>query len=114
MLFRSQKYAGAIAATSDTPSIKYFEIPAAGCLTFMEITKENKGEHLGYVDGKTAIFINERNYEDRFEEFLNDPNNPKWMEIAAAGRDYALKNFNNDQAVVSLIELMYSLLNRRR
>ena len=104
-----QKYAGAIAANSFNPNAKYWEISAAGCLTFMEITKKNKGQFLGYEDGKTAVFINENNYEQKFQEFLNDPENSKWAEIANAGRNYTLKNFNNDNAVSSLVELMKSL-----
>ena len=105
-----QKYAGAIAATSVETTIKYWEIPAAGCLTFMEITEKNKGDYLGYVDGETSIFINEDNYEQKFEKFLSDPENPKWEKIANAGRDYALKNFNNDKAANSLADLMESML----
>ena len=105
-----QKYAGAIAANSYNPNVKYWEISAAGCLTFMEITKKNKGEFLGYEDGKTAIFINENNYEQKFREYLDDPENTKWEEIANAGRNYTLKNFNNDKAVSSLVELMECLL----
>ena len=104
-----QKYASAIAATSDTPSIKYFEIPAAGCLTFMEITEKNRGNYLGYTDGKNAIFINEKNYKKKFEEYLSDTDNPKWEEIAQEGRKYALVNFNNDQAVSSLVKLISEL-----
>ena len=42
-----QKYATAIAANSYNPNMKYWEIAASGCLTFMEITKNNKGEFLG-------------------------------------------------------------------
>ena len=105
-----QKYAGAIAATSVETTIKYWEIPAAGCLTFMEITEKNKGDYLGYVDGETSIFINEDNYEQKFENFLNDPYNPKWEKIANAGRDYALKNFNNEKAANSLADLMETLI----
>ena len=105
-----QKYAGAIAATSVETTIKYWEIPAAGCLTFMEITGENKGDYLGYVDGETGIFINEDNYEQKFERFLNDPENSKWEKIANAGRNYALENFNNDKAANSLVDLMASLI----
>ena len=63
-----QKYSSSIAATSDTPSIKYWEIPSAGCLTFMEITKQNRGEYLGFVDGESAVFINTDNYKEKFEE----------------------------------------------
>ncbi len=105
-----QKYAGAIAANSFNPNVKYWEISAAGCLTFMEITKKNKGEFLGYEDGKTAIFINENNYEQKFQEYLDDPENTKWEEIANAGRNYTLKYFNNDTAVSSLVDLMKYLL----
>jgi len=104
-----QKYAGAIAATSDTPSIKYWEIPAAGCLTFMEITKENRGKYLGFIDGENAIFINKENYKEKFEEFLNDTENSKWWKIANAGRDFAFKNFNNDKAVESLIDIFHKM-----
>ena len=105
-----QKYAGVIAANSFNPNVKYWETSAAGCLTFMEITKKNRGQFTGYEDGKTAIFINEDNYEEKFLEFLNDPENPKWEEIANAGRNYTLKHFNNDTAVSSLVKLMKSLL----
>ena len=105
-----QKYAGAIAATSVETTIIYWDIPAAGCLTFMEITEKNKGNYLGYVDGETSVFINEDNYEQKFEKFLSDPENPKWEKIANAGRDYALKNFNNDKAANSLADLMESML----
>ena len=72
----------------------------------MEITEKNKGDYLGYVDGETSIFINEDNYEQKFENFLSDPDNPKWEKIANAGRDYALKNFNNNKAADSLADLM--------
>ena len=37
------QYCGAIASTTTNPNIKYWEIPAAGCLTFMEITEKNDG-----------------------------------------------------------------------
>lgn len=105
-----QKYAAAIAATTIIPTMKYYEIPAAGCLTFMEITEKNKGEFLGFKDGETAIFITEKNYTKKFEEYLQDIDNPKWEKIANAGREYALNNLNNDKAVDSLVDLMEELL----
>ena len=60
-----QKYQSAIAACSYNPVIKFWEIPAAGCLTFMETTKKNKADFLGYRDNETAIFINEKNYKEK-------------------------------------------------
>ena len=105
-----QKYGAAIAATSVETTIKYWEIPAAGCLTFMEITKKNKGNYLGFIDNETSIFIDENNYQEKFREFLSDQENPKWKKIANAGREHAITNFNNDKASKLLVDLMKSLI----
>lgn len=104
------KYRAAIAATTTFPTIKYWEIPAAGTLTFMEITKQNNGEYLGFVDGESAIFINENNYRERFEEYLQDTDSQKWEKIALEGRRYALEELNNDKAVCSLVDLIEELI----
>ena len=104
------KYCAAIAATTFYPTIKYWETSASGCLTFMEITKLNKGKYLGYKDGENAIFINEDNYEEKFQEYLSDNNNPKWASIARAGKDYTMKEFSNDIAVKKLVDLMNELV----
>lgn len=105
-----QKYATAIAATTLAPTMKYYEIPSAGCLTFMEITEKNNGKFLGFRDYETAIFINEENYKEKFNEYLDDLDNPKWEKIANAGREFALNNFNNDVAVDKLVDLMEELI----
>ena len=105
-----EKFASAIAATSLETTIKYWEVPAAGCLTFMEITKENYGEHLGFIDNETSIFINKNNYKEKFNEYLSDLDNPKWEKIADAGRDYAINNFNNDIATNRLVELIENII----
>jgi len=102
----TSKYRAIIAATTFFPTLKYWENAAAGCLTFMEITKKNNGYFLGYKDNETAIFINEKNYKEKFQQYMSDLNNPKWEEIANAGREYTMNNLTNDQAVSSLVELM--------
>ena len=104
------QYRAAIAATTFYPTIKYWETSASGCLTFMEITELNNGKYLGYEDQKTAIFINEKNYEKKFEEFLNDSNNPKWEKIAANGKKFTMEKLSNDRAVESLVEIMKNLI----
>ena len=76
----------------------------------MEITEKNNGKYLGYVDGESAIFINEDNYQEKFEEFINNPNLSKWKKIAEQGRNHALTNLNNDLAVDSLVNLMEELI----
>ena len=105
-----QKYQSAIAADTYTPVQKYWEIPAAGCLTFMEITKKNNGEYLGFIDDESSIFINEKNYQDKFNEYLENPNLEKWKRIAENGRNHAMKNLNNDIATKELVDLMTELL----
>jgi len=104
------QYCSAIAATTFYPTIKYWETSAIGCLTFMEITKENHGEYLGYKDNQSVIFINEKNYKEKFEEYLNDLDNPKWEEIANNGRNYSMEFLNNDVAAESLVDLFEKLI----
>ena len=65
---------------------------------------------MGYKDGETAIFINEKNYEKKFEAFLNDIDNPKWEKIANNGREFTMNNLSNDKAVESLVKLFKSLI----
>ena len=76
----------------------------------MEITEKNDGLHTGFIDNETSIFINEKNYVQKFQEYLDDVDNPKWKEIAQAGNNFALKNFNNDVGVNSLVDLMTELI----
>ena len=105
-----QKYQSSIAATTANYTTKYLEIPAAGCLSFMEITNENHANYLNFKDGENAIFINENNYQQKFEEFLESTNNPIWEQIANAGSNHVLKNFTNDIAVKSLVELFKKII----
>ncbi|SVC19327.1 uncharacterized protein METZ01_LOCUS272181, partial [marine metagenome] len=99
------KYCTSISAHSLYPVIKYWESTAAGCLTFMEVTEKNQANILGFEDGKNAIFINEKNYEKKLSEFISDPNNTKWAEIAENGRNYTMTNLTNDIAANSLVNL---------
>ena len=104
------QYSASIVAHSLYPVVKYLESPAANCLAFMEITEKNRADTWGFKDNETAIFINEKNYKKKFQEYLEDPNNPRWEQIANAGREYTLTNLTNDNAVESLVELMKELM----
>lgn len=103
-------YRAAIAATTSIPTFKYLETPAAGCLTFMEITEENDGKYLGYEDGKSAVFIDETNYKSRLKDYLDTRSDPKWQKIALAGHKHTLENLTNDNATDRLALLMRRLL----
>ena len=97
-------YCGAIAATTFFPTIKYWEIAAAGCLTFMELTERNYGDYLGFRDGVNCVAINEHNCRERFEKFLDNPNS--YAGMADMGRKYALETFSNDVAADRLVSLI--------
>ena len=104
------RYRASIAATTFYPTLKYWENAAAGCLTFMEITEKNNGYFIGFEHNKSAIFINENNYEKKFLEFLEDADNPKWEKIANSGREYAIKELDNDKAVEKIVGYVQELL----
>ena len=72
--------------------------------------EKNRGEFLGYRDGENCVIINEDNYKEKFSEYLDDVDNPKWKQIANAGREFTLKNYTNDTAATSLFELMKNLI----
>ena len=76
----------------------------------MEITEKNDGKFIGFKDDESAIFINENNYQKKFQEFLSDPDNPKWEEIAHLGRKFAMNELNNDKAVEAIIEVINELI----
>ncbi len=97
-------YCGAIAATTFYPTIKYWEIAAAGCLAFMEITDRNYGDYLGFRDGINCVAIDEHNCREKFEKFLDNPDS--YAGIADMGRKYALENFSNDVAADRLVSLI--------
>ena len=99
------KYCASITAHSLYPVIKYWESTAAGCLTFMEVTEKNQANILGFKDNESAVFINEKNYESKLSEYISDPNNSKWKEIAQAGRLHTINNLTNDIAANSLVSL---------
>lgn len=104
------QYRAAIAACSVTSVYKYFELPACGCLTFMEVTPENGCSELGFIDGENAIFINQDNYAIKTREFINNPDDPKWESIANSGREFVLANYENKIQVDKFISILETLL----
>jgi len=104
------RYRAAIAATRYYPTIKYWESTAAGCLTFMEVSGENDCGYLGFRDGESAVFIDSKNYRRRLEEYLADPDDPRWERIAARGRRHTMENLTNDGAAEALAGMMREMM----
>lgn len=109
-----QKYQASIAACTYTTVAKMWEIPAAGCLSFLEVNEKNDASFVGFKDGETAIFINEKNFRHKFQAFLNSTEDPEWQKIAERGRKFVMENLTNDHAVISLVHLMKDILEGKK
>ena len=109
-----QKYQAAVAASTVTTVAKMWEIPAAGCMTFLEVNEKNNANFVGFKDNENAIFINEKNYKEKFQEYLENVEDTKWKNIAEKGKKFVIENLNNDKAVESLVELMQHAVNERK
>ena len=109
-----QKYQAAVAASTTNPVAKMWEIPAAGCMTFLEVNEKNNADFVGFKNNENAIFINEENYKEKFQEYLENVEDKKWRNIAEKGRKFVIDNLNNDKAVESLVELMQRAINERK
>ena len=79
----------------------------------MEVTEKNNAKRTGFIDDETCVYINESNYVEKFNEFLETRDDPKWEKIASNGRKFALENFNNDAAVTSLIQLIRDVIEEK-
>ncbi len=79
-------------------------------LRLTELEEKNDGEFIGFKNNESCIFINENNYKNKFEEFLSDPDNTKWEEIATLGRDFAMNELNNDNAVETIVDSIKKLI----
>mgnify|MGYP001560317339 FL=1 len=109
-----QKYQASVAASTTNPVAKMWEIPAAGCMTFLEVNEKNNADFVGFKNNENAIFINEENYKEKFQEYLENVEDKKWRNIAEKGRKFVIDNLNNDKAVESLVELMQRAINERK
>ena len=98
------QFRAAIACMSFTSVLKYFEIPMCGCLMFAESTKFNQISQLGFKDGINCIFIDKGNWNERFNEFLKDPDNIRYKIIADKGRQHVLNNFTNEREVDRFVQ----------
>lgn len=89
-----KRWAGGLALDDWYPVPKYYEMPMAGCVTFMQYFREV--EDLGFKDMESCIFVNKYNFDSRIKDFLNDI--PSYQKIADKGRElmenhYTAKHF---------------------
>lgn len=107
-------YKGAIATTAskragvrDTINytlLKYFEIPACGCVPFMEVTPDL--EELGFVDGMNFISITRSNYEKRLR-FIHSK---EARGVAKSAYDLVLRKHTHKHRVQLILDSITNLL----
>lgn len=105
-----QKYKATIAACSGYTVMKYIETAACGCLVFMEGTKLNAWESLGFIDGFNAVRIDQDNYKLKLQEFLETSDDPKWEIIANEGRKFAFDTFDTSIQANLLVDYIEEYL----
>ena len=89
-------YAGALALASWQAVPKYFEMPLAGCVAFMQWNSD--AYRAGFRDGETCIFVEKENFHERINHFLNHITD--YQSIANQGRElvehhYTAQHFAN-------------------
>ena len=99
-----QKYRSSIAASTEYTVMKYIESAACGCLVFMEGTELNAWESLGFINGFSAVRIDQDNYKLKLREFLETADDPKWEIIANRGRKFAFETFDTNIQANLLID----------
>lgn len=83
------QYAGVLCLHDYFPVPKYFEIPLAGCVSFVQHYEEY--ETLGFKDFEHCIYVNYDNFEERVKDFLN--NIKDYQHVADNGRRLVEQNY---------------------
>jgi len=89
-------FAGGLALSEFYPVPKYFEMPLAGMVTFIQHHQEY--EDLGFKNYENCVYVNKNNFEWEVGCFLNDMKKEqfdRWQEIADAGRDLVANNYTS-------------------
>ncbi len=84
-----KEWAGALALCDLYPVVKYYEIPLAGCVTFMQYHEECEG--LGFKDHESCVYVNRENFDTRVKDFLADV--PSYQKISDAGKNLMKENY---------------------
>ncbi len=84
-----KQWAGGLALCDVYPVPKYYEMPMAGCVTFMQYFKEC--EELGFKDMESCVYVNKDNFDARTKDFVEHP--LEYQTIADNGRKLMEENY---------------------
>jgi hypothetical protein len=88
--------------------MKYFEIPASGCLSLSYV--DNGASIIGFKDNENSIFVNENNVEEKIKEVLSTSDDPKWEAIAENGRIFILETYSYEKCAKRLMNKIKEIL----
>ena len=94
-------YAGGLALCDWYLCPKYFEIPAAGCVTFLQPNKESR--EVGFINGKNCIEVTKENFLQVTSYFIKYAE--EYQSIADAGRLLIEEKYNGR----NLAKFLYNL-----
>ena len=57
-----------------------------------------------------AIFIDINNYEQKFKEYFETKDDPRWVEMAKAGHKKSINEYTNDIQFKKLSNLIYEII----
>ncbi len=101
-----ERYRAGIVAATKYPVLKNIELPMTGMLTFHEVTERNAVADIGFIEGENAVFIDDSNYVERMEEYLDTVDDLKWERIAKEGQRFVLEKYASEVQAAKLIDLM--------
>jgi len=82
---------------------KCFEIPAAGCVSLLEVTQDNGCGIMGYANCVHAVHVTPENVDEKIDEFLATPRDPVWQQIAERGRLFTLAHYTHGECAKRLV-----------
>lgn len=83
------RYAGVLALADWQAVPKYFEVPLAGCVAFMQWNSD--AYRWGFRDHQNCVFVEESNFNERIDHFLNHIID--YQDIASMGRELVEHNY---------------------
>jgi hypothetical protein len=84
-----KQYSGGLALDGGGPVVKYFEMPLAGMVVFVQYHEEYK--ELGFIDHQNCIYVTKENFERNIQNFKEHIE--EYQSIATAGMNLMSNNY---------------------
>jgi len=103
-----EQWGGAIASGYSVVN-KYFEVPAAGCLTFAHVDADNGCNVIDFKPTE-VVLVDKATAEESIAAFLRSPTDTYWRGRAKLGRLRVLRDYTHDKTVQMLVKKLRETL----